>query len=138
MKSKASFGSPHPKEAFDFIRYVNTQGAMEKLNLGQRKFSPLVACSDGFLAQHPNPAIETFIALARSPNARRVPRLSFWFEYRDELTTVNDRVLALLATPEEALSDVQKRVVWKGRRVWRRWDMIGEDRLSDWRTYDAW
>ncbi len=131
-------GSPHPKEAFEFIRYVNTRAGLEKLNLGQRKFSPLVECSENFVSEHPNPAIETFIALARSPNARHVPRLSFWFEYRDELSTVNDRVLALMATPEEALSDVQKRVEWKGRRVWRRWDMIGEERLKDWRSYDAW
>ena len=131
-------GSPHPIEAFDFIRYVNTQGPMEKLNLGQRKFSPLVSYSEAFVREHPNPAIETFIALARSPNARRVPRLSFWFEYRDELSTVNDRVLALTATPREALADVQKRVEWKGRRVWRRWDMIGKDRLKEWQSYDAW
>jgi len=131
-------GSPHPKEAFDFIRYVNSQGAMEKLNLGQRKFSPLARYSEEFVREHPNPAIATFIALARSPNARHVPRLSFWFEYRDELSTVNDRVLALMATPDEALADVQKRVEWKGRRVWRRWDMIGEGRLKDWRSYDAW
>jgi len=131
-------GSRHPREAFDFIRYVNSREGLELLNLGQRKFSPLATCSDTFISQHPNPAIETFIELARSPNARRVPRLSFWFEYRDEMSVANERIRDLMAEPGDALQDVQDRVTWKSERVWRRWEKVGEDRVKEWRNYDAW
>ena len=34
-------GAKHPREAFEFIRYLTKQGPMEKFCLGQRKFSPL-------------------------------------------------------------------------------------------------
>ena len=47
-------GAKHPREAFEFMRYVNEQGPMEKLCLGQIKFSPLVDCSPDFLAHHPH------------------------------------------------------------------------------------
>ncbi len=130
-------GSPHPREAFEFIRYVNSQPAMEKLNHGQRKFSPLAKCSEEFLRDHRNPAIATFIELARSPNALQVPRLSFWFEYRDEMSAADERVRSLVPA-SEALQYVQKRLTWKGERVWRRWDRIGRERQEEWRTYDAW
>ena len=76
-------GARHPKEAFEFVKYVHTQPAMEKLCLGQRKFSPLRKVSAGFIANHPNPYIQTFIDLAYSPNARYVPRCSVWNEYKD-------------------------------------------------------
>lgn len=130
-------GSPHPKEAFEFIRYVNTQGPMEKLCLGQRKFSPLARISDGFINNHPNPYIKTFIELAKSPNAQHVPRLSIWGEYNDEMNVAVDRVTALDATPQEALDAVQLRMQWKLDRILRRWDAVRDERLKEWRQYDT-
>ncbi len=41
-------GAQHPREAFEFIRYVNTQKPMEKLCIAQRKFSPLRETSPDF------------------------------------------------------------------------------------------
>jgi len=131
-------GARHPREAFAFIRYVNTQGPMEKLCLGQRKFSPLATMSADFLERHPNPYIETFVRLARSPHARYVPRLAVWNEYRDEMQVAVDRVLALSEAPAEALADVQRRMQWKFDRVLRRWDMVKNERLKEWRNYDPW
>ncbi len=130
-------GSHHPKEAFEFIRYINTQGPMEKLCLGQRKFSPLSKVSDGFIKNHPNPYIRTFIALANSPNAQRVPALSVWGEYNDEMNVAVDRVTALEATPQEALDAVQLRMQWKLDRVLRRWDAVKDQRNKEWSEYDA-
>ena len=60
-------GAKHPQESFEFIRYVNSRKPMEKLCLGQLKFSPLRECSPDFLANHPNPHIKEFLALAQSP-----------------------------------------------------------------------
>jgi len=130
-------GSHHPKEAFEFIRYINTQGPMEKLCLGQRKFSPLSKVSDGFIKNHPNPYIRTFIALANSPNAHRLPALSVWSEYNDEMNVAVDRVTALEATPQEALDAVQLRMQWKLDRVLRRWDAVKDQRNKEWSEYDA-
>ena len=66
-------GGKHQKEAFEFLRYVNSQGPMEKLCLGQRKFSPLRRVSDEFYRQHPDPYIRKYVELANSPNAHLPP-----------------------------------------------------------------
>ncbi len=125
-------GAKHPDEAFEFIRYVNTRGPMEKLCLGQRKFSPLTDVSDTFVPQHPNPYIEIFTELARSTNARTGPRLPIWTEYADEMRAATDRMFADGATVDTALGDVQKRVQRRLDRVLRRWDMVQDDRLAEW------
>lgn len=129
-------GARHPREAFEFMRYVNTQGPMEKLCLGQRKFTALAQVSPEFIARHPNPFITTFIESAKSPHAHYVPRLSTWQEYKDEMAVAVDRVLALEATPQEALDQVQQRMQWKFDRVLRRWDAVKEERTKEWSEYD--
>ena len=129
-------GARHPREAFEFIRYVNTQGPMEKLCLGQRKFSPLSHLSEDFIRHHPNPYIQTFIDLAKSPNVRTVPRLSIWNEYNDEMNVAVDNVTSLEATPQQALDEVQQRIQWKFDRLLRRWDSVKAQRIEQWSAYD--
>lgn len=102
-------GAKHPKEAFEFIRYLNSQGPMEKLCLGQRKFTPLRAVSAEFLHRHPNPYIAKFIELARSPNAVAVPPLSTWTEYLSDMRVAVDRILAGESTAQDALTAVERR-----------------------------
>jgi ABC-type glycerol-3-phosphate transport system substrate-binding protein len=130
-------GARHAREAFEFIRYVNTQGPMEKLCLGQRKFSPLAKISDEFVQNHPNRYIRTFIELANSPDAHYVPRLSVWAEYNDEMNVAVDQVTALTTAPRAALDLVQQRMQWRLDRVMRRWDAVKEERLKEWGSYDA-
>lgn len=130
-------GARHPTEAFEFIRYLQSQPVIEKLNLGQRKFSPLAEVSNGFIEEHPNPFIRTFIALAKSPNAVNVPRLSIWQEFNEELRVAGDQVMALSAEPEEALLRAQARVQWKLDRILRRWELVKDERLKEWADYDA-
>ena len=115
---------------------LNQQGPMEKLCLGQRKFSPLVKVSDEFLKKHPNPYIKTFMDLAKSPDANYAPRMSVWAEYNDELNPAIDRVMALTATPQQALDVVQTRMQWKLDRVLRRWDAVKDERMKEWSNYD--
>ena len=125
-------GARHPDEAFEFIKYVNTQGPMEKLCLGQRKFSPLATISREFIKKHPNPYIETFIELARSPYALYVPRISIWNEYTEEIGVAYGNAFDQRVSPQEALDTVQSRVQWKFDRVLRRWDKIKDERIKEW------
>jgi len=129
-------GSRHPDEAFEFIRYVNRQGPMEKLCLGQRKFSPLRDTSEAFFARHPNPYIRVFLDLAGSPYARTVPRMQIWNEYSSELNVAAERARSLSVTVEQALADADRRAQEKLDRTLRRWDRIGEERTRQWRAYD--
>ena len=48
-------GAKHPKEAFDFIAYVERQDNMEKLCLGQRKHSPLAKVSAWYIENFAQP-----------------------------------------------------------------------------------
>jgi len=117
-------GARHPREAFEFIRYVNSPGPMEKLCLGQRKFSPLAACSEGFFRAHPNPYIRTFLELAKSPNARYAPRMTTWSEYKSDMANAVGRIWAGKATAEEALADVQARQQRALDRRLERWNRV--------------
>ncbi len=125
-------GAKHPDEAFEFICYVNSQGPMEKLCLGQRKFSPLADVSDSFVREHPNPLIQVFMDLANSPNAVSTPQLSIWNEYQDEMQVAADRINAGSATAGQALEEAQQRVQRRLDRVVRRWDMVRDERLAEW------
>jgi len=103
-------GSRHPEEAFEFIRYVNSQKAMEKLCLGQKKFSPLAEVSEEFWQQHPHPYIRLFQSLGRSANAYAVPKTGIWNEYARELTNGVDLIQNLTLAPAKALGEVERRM----------------------------
>ncbi len=131
-------GARHPREAFEFMRYLQRQDVAERLARSQQKFTALREVSAGFLATHPNPAIRLFLSLARSPEAKVLPRLSIWHEYNAEMAVATERVVNLSYLPAAALAEVQERVQWKLDRLERRWDAVGRERLAEWRTYDAW
>ena len=131
-------GARHPREALEFICYLQRQDVAEKLASAQQKFTALRGVSPEFLAHHPNPAIALFVRLSRSAGARSVPRLSIWHEYDEELAAARERVVDLKQSPAEALSEVQARVQWKLDRVMRRWDAVGHERLAEWNAYDSW
>lgn len=125
-------GAKHPKEAFEFIKYVNSQKPMEKLCLGQRKFSPLRECSDEFFEKHPNPHIGEFLALAKSPNARFVPQLTVWPLYSNDMTQAFGRVWTEKATAGESLDEVQQHVQQAFDHQQRRWERISEKLTKEW------
>ena len=125
-------GAKHPREAFEFIHYVNTPKPMEKLCLGQRKFSPFRLCSPDFIRNHPNPNIEKFIALAKSPNVMSPPALTTWTEYRKDMVNAVGRVMTLKATPAEALAEVQERQQRIFDRKNARWKRVEAQRMAEW------
>ncbi len=103
-------GARHPKQAFEFMAYVQSQEGMELLCMGQRKHSPLVSVSKKFWKTHPNPYVKLFADLAGSPNAIAPPKLPLWPEYGAELNNAFDEIALLKKSPKEALDAVQARM----------------------------
>jgi ABC-type glycerol-3-phosphate transport system substrate-binding protein len=103
-------GARHPREAFEFLAFVQRQDVMEKLCALHCKPSPLAAVSDDFVRNHLNPYINIFERLDRSPNAHPTPKIPIFPELADEMKTLNERLSLLKLTPEEALSDAQRRL----------------------------
>jgi ABC-type glycerol-3-phosphate transport system substrate-binding protein len=99
-------GAKHPKEAFEFIKYVQQQKVMEKLCLSHEKNSPLANISDHFWAVHKNPWIRLFDSLARSKNAILPPRVGLWPEIQSDFAAEFDEVVIAHKTPEQALRDL--------------------------------
>ncbi|QDU70909.1 ABC transporter substrate-binding protein [Mucisphaera calidilacus] len=126
-------GARHPDEAFEFIAFVNQQQNIEKLCLGQRKFSPLIQTSERFITDHPNPNIQVFIDLAGSPNAKTVPQTPVWVEYKDELINNIDSVFRQTMEPERAAEIIQSRVQRKFDASFRRWDRTRDALMAQWR-----
>lgn len=118
-------GAKHPREAFEFIAYVNSRGPMEKLCLGQQKFSPLAEASPGFLAAHPHPHLQGFSGLAWSPNARRYPVTSTWTAYQSEMRNAVSRIWSGNANATEALGVVAERQQKNLDRAAARWNRMG-------------
>jgi multiple sugar transport system substrate-binding protein len=103
-------GSKHPKEAFEFIKFVESQHGMEELCLGQKKFSPLISVSPDFYRKHPNPFVKLFDDLASSPNVCATPQTGIWTEYSQELNNAFDEIGLLKESPKEALAKVRERM----------------------------
>jgi len=117
--------SPHPDEAFEFIKYVSTQAALEKLCLGQQKFTPLKDVSEEFWRVHPNPYIRLFRELGMSKNAFSIPQTGVWNEYNREIGNAVDLIQNLSQTPADALSEVQTKMqaaLDRNRRILARRD----------------
>jgi multiple sugar transport system permease protein len=114
-------GAKHPREAFRFLRYLSERGPTEKLNLGQRKISPLREISDDFYREHKHPYIHLFQDLASSPaTVPAQPSMSIWQEYRTEIANAFQRVWLLEATPARALGDARARIQKSWDREQRR------------------
>ncbi|MCS6776130.1 MAG: hypothetical protein RMJ43_03080, partial [Chloroherpetonaceae bacterium] len=103
-------GAAHPDEAFEFIKFVQSQEGMELLCLGQRKHTPLVKVSPSFLKQHPNPYIEMFARLAYSKASFFPPKIGIWPEYQAELNNAFDEIAQCRESPKAILDRVQARM----------------------------
>ena len=103
-------GAKHPDEAFEFIKFVQSQKGMELLCLGQRKHSPLIKVSADFYAKHPNPFIKLFNDLPRGQHVYCQPKMGIWPEYEDEMKNAFEEVSLMKKSPQEALDAVQARI----------------------------
>jgi multiple sugar transport system substrate-binding protein len=119
-------GARHPKEAWEFIKYVNSHNqqarsreeltGMELLCYLQEKNSPMREWSPFFTEQHPHPYINVFRELAESPRADHAPQIGVWQEYQRELGNMIERIRLLRTTPEEGLSYAHARMEASWRR----------------------
>ena len=103
-------GAPHPREAFEFMRFVQRQDEMEKLCMSQQKNSPLTNVSDNFYKNNLNPDTRLWDALARGTNAFPPPRMALWKEYAAEMTNACDEVNLGLIDGRQAMRMVQARM----------------------------
>jgi ABC-type glycerol-3-phosphate transport system substrate-binding protein len=127
-------GAKHPREAWEFIKFVNTINphaqrfeeltGMELLCYLHKKQSPLKQWSPFFEQHHPHKYIGLFRALGDSPNAMHYPKIGIWQEYRREIDSLFESVRLLAKPPEEALAFCQRRVAeswrWHRRSLERR------------------
>lgn len=103
-------GAKHPKEAFEFLKFVESQKGLEMLCLGQKKITPLKAVSPGFIEHHPNPFIKLFIQMAYSKGRVSTPKLGIWAQYNDEINNAFSEITSMEKTPKQALDDVTNRL----------------------------
>jgi ABC-type sugar transport system permease subunit/ABC-type glycerol-3-phosphate transport system substrate-binding protein len=125
-------GAKHPREAFEFVKYLAEQGPIEKLALLHGKTSPLVDVSAAFFARHKNPYIRMFQKLSESKNLVRFPYMAVWNQLTSEYHTAFDRIWLLQTTPKEALADAEKRVQGAWDRDRERQKLAGESGPSGW------
>lgn len=130
-------GSPHIKEAFEFVAFVNRQENIEQFCSAQCNFSPLVKVSDAFWKNHPHPYIRVFYDLARSPGAVSPPQIPDWNLYRAQLDQNIKEVWNLRLTPSAALEDVQQRVQKDLDRKVQRWEAIKDTLRQEWNKEDV-
>jgi multiple sugar transport system substrate-binding protein len=103
-------GAKHPKEAFEFMKFMQQQEIMEMLCTGQGKNSPLNKVSDSFFKNHPNKAIRLFDTMARSPLAFYPARSGFNPQLTSEIGNAYQEMNTGVKTPKQALHDAQIRI----------------------------
>ena len=108
-------GAKHPKEAFEFIKFVQRQDVMESLCKGHGKNSPLSKVSEDFFKSHKNPYIRLFDSLARTKNTISIPLVGVWPAVTDEMKNSFSEITLGTKTAEQSLHEVQVRVdaIWK-------------------------
>jgi ABC-type glycerol-3-phosphate transport system substrate-binding protein len=127
-------GAHHPKEAMEFIAFVEKQKNMENLCLGQRKISPLRRVSDDFVKNHSHPYLRTFLQLANSPRAQPTLALPTFKEYANDLTTYVNLVLLGRMPAEQARSEMLGRQQKALNAKLARWNQVAPVRVSHWET----
>lgn len=103
-------GAKHANEAFEFIKFMESQKGMEMLTLGHHIISPLIQQSKELQTKHPHPYIKLFAELPLSENTYFPPKLGIWREYQSEMENAFQEVTLLHKTPKEALDRVTERM----------------------------
>lgn len=103
-------GAKHPKEAMEFLAYMQSQPVMERICMAHGKNSPLAKVSENFLTTHPNPFIRLFDQLAHSPQAFPPPKTGLFPQLNSEMGNAFTEVSAGRKTAKEALDDAQTRM----------------------------
>jgi ABC-type glycerol-3-phosphate transport system substrate-binding protein len=103
-------GAKHPREAFEFMAYVQRPEVMEKLGKLTGKHSVLRKNSESWVYTHRNPYVDVFDRLAASPNAVAIDQTPIYTEGLTELDLAAQHIYLLQKTPLEALTEAQQRL----------------------------
>lgn len=103
-------GAKHPKEAFEFIKFVQSNKGMELLAVGQKKHTPLIKVTPGFYENHPNPFVKLFADQAKSKNALSPPKTPIWPEWQAELSAAFQEVNLGTMSAKDAMKKVQDKM----------------------------
>lgn len=125
-------GADRPDEAFEFIAWLQQREHIERLNLLQRKFSPLAEASENFYAEHPNPLIKVYVDMASNELATARPQLTIMNTYQADLRNAYAEVTRGAQTPEQAVAEVQERQQQLFERMQLRWGKVKDARMKAW------
>jgi ABC-type glycerol-3-phosphate transport system substrate-binding protein len=103
-------GAKHPREAFEFMAYLQRPEVNEKLGKLTGKHSVLKNNTESWVYTHRNPYVDVFDRLAASPNARAIDQTPIYTEGLTELDVAAQQIYLLQKTPVEALSEAQQRL----------------------------
>lgn len=103
-------GSKAVAETGVFLEYLLSQPVIEKFCMAHQKTTALKKKSDWFWANHKNPYIKFFDALALSKTTISTPKIGIWAEYQAELNNAYEVVALQQKSPEDALKDVSNRL----------------------------
>ncbi len=103
-------GAKHPREAFEFMAYLQRPEVMEKLGKLTGKHSVLKTNSESWVYTHRNPYVDVFDRLAASPNAVAIDQTPIYTEGLTEIDIAAQQIYLLQKTPTEALSEAQARL----------------------------
>ncbi len=84
-------GCKHPKEAWEFVRWVQREGLAILCRL-QGKHMPVRTPPAHFHDGHPNPEIKMFEMLARAPGSFILPTVAIQREYEDAMESAFEHV----------------------------------------------
>lgn len=123
-------GAKHPKEAFEFIKYMQSNIGMERLGLEHHIIASLNRTTPGFYKKHPHPYIRLFADLPRSKNSYFPPKLGIWREFEAEMSSAFDEIMLLKATPKGALDRVTVRMQSKLDAYLKALRLRAEDKVA--------
>lgn len=125
-------GSRHPQEAMEFIRYVQSKAAMEKLCLLMKKFTPLREVSPEFIRNHPHPYLSVFLDLARSRRTAPILNIPSFNEYSNDIEANVNEVLRGSLTGEGGRARLQERQQKALNDKLARWQRVAARREAAW------
>ncbi|MGE0479609.1 MAG: ABC transporter substrate-binding protein [Phycisphaerae bacterium] len=103
-------GARRPREAQLFLAWMQRPEHLEELCRRHGKVSPFRTPRPAFFANHPNPHVRVFDALAASPDAFGFPRIPFWAEVEPELLGLMQSLLRGDRDVDAAIARAQRRI----------------------------
>jgi ABC-type glycerol-3-phosphate transport system substrate-binding protein len=113
-------GARHPREALEFIAFMQRQENVELLSRLHAKCSPLRRVSEDFRRDHPNRALAVHERLLKSPRTFTAPAIRTWPHYRDEFVAGMDRIWSLSEPAESVLQSIEAAAQAKIDLAWER------------------